>query len=249
MRYGSHEDQLLDPVDAYDRIAAVYGELRLPRKAYLAKVEELVAARVPKNSYQMLDIGGGDGSRALRIARTSGIQHIVLLEPSEKMRAKADAACEIWPMRAEDLVKDQANSRREFSVITCLWNVFGHIRSGYRLDLLNRLGRCLSPEGLLFIDVHHRYNVREYGILKTAARMVCDLLVPGESNGDVTVHWNRGGIRCSTYGHVFTQGEMHMLIQASGLQLVEEVFVDYESGEVRKKKSEGNLFYVLRCRP
>jgi SAM-dependent methyltransferase len=233
-------------VDAYDRIAPVYGELCRPRKAYLAKIEKLIAARVPKGSQQMLDIGGGNGSRALRIARATGIERVILLEPSARMRAAADPACEIWPIRAEDLVERENDTNREFDVVTCLWNVFGHIRSGYRLDLLRSVGGYLLPNGLLFMDVHHRYNVREYGILRTAARMACDALVPGGNNGDVTVHWNRGGIQCSTYGHVFTQGEMHLLIQASGLQLVEEIFVNYESGEIRKKKTEGNLFYVLR---
>lgn len=238
-------DEVLDPVPAYDRMATVFAEMSLRRRTYLRKIEELVIARVPANSQSLLDVGAGDGSRAVRIARAAGIHKIVLLEPSEKMRRGADASGEIWPIRAEGL-NDAAPAGRSFDAITCLWNVLGHIRPQERLNVLKALRQLLSPNGLLFVDVNHRYNMRTYGIWRTAGRIVYDRVFPSENNGDVTMHWDVRGTACSTYGHVFTQLEMQRLIGGGELVTKEAIFVDYASGEIRRSALKGNLFYVLR---
>ncbi|HEY1801974.1 MAG TPA: class I SAM-dependent methyltransferase [Terriglobales bacterium] len=240
-------DEVLDPVAAYDRVAPVFAEIALRREAYLRKIEELVIARVPANSRSLLDVGAGDGSRAVRIARAAGIHKIVLLEPSAKMRRGADTSCEIWPIRAEALRGTVAEGR-SFDVIICLWNVLGHIRLQDRLNVLRELARLLSQDGMLFVDVNHRYNMRAYGFWRTVGRMAYDRLVPAQSNGDVVVSWGLGKTTCSTYGHVFTQREMADLIADAGLKITEKIFVDYESGDVRRSGLQGNLFYVLRRR-
>ena len=59
-------------------------------------------------------------------------------------------------MRAEDLHLVQA----EFDIITCLWNVLGHIFPfARRIEVLRKFARLLSPQGKLFIDVSHRYTL------------------------------------------------------------------------------------------
>jgi 2-polyprenyl-3-methyl-5-hydroxy-6-metoxy-1,4-benzoquinol methylase len=243
MSYGDDNGVLLDPVAAYDRVAPVYARLAEQRRAYLEAVDRLVAAEIPEGSRTLLDVGAGDGARARRIAEAAGLRDLVLLEPSPAMRSHCPAGATIWAMRAEDLDR-QAGS---FDVVTCLWNVLGHVfPADARIEALRQFGRLASPEGRVFVDVNHRYNARHYGALATAMRLLRDWVSPGDGNGDVTVIWNVGGQRCSTTGHVFTEREFERLAQTAGLHVEKRFVVDYASGETRRRSSEGNLLYVLR---
>lgn len=239
---------VLDPVAAYDRVAPFFSEISGRRKRYLDSVDELTIARVPAGSRSLLDVGAGDGKRALQIARKAGLGEVVLLEPSGKMMKDSGSFPETWKIRAEDLGLGNAGpANRRFDVITCLWNVVGHIRPAEtRLQVIRQLGRLLSPNGLLFLDVNHRYNVGSYGLLRTAGRFLYDQLSPGESNGDVTVSWSFGDNHCRTYGHVFTDREVRQLAVEAGLAISERIVVDYETGEVKRRGLEGNLLYVFR---
>jgi 2-polyprenyl-3-methyl-5-hydroxy-6-metoxy-1,4-benzoquinol methylase len=113
-----------DPVAAYTFLAPHYADLSSRRERYLRAIEDAVVARVPAGSNSLLDVGAGDGSRALHIARKCRIPNIVLVEPSLEMAATAAGIVKVWNVRAEELV-DASN---KFEVITCLWNVLGHVR-------------------------------------------------------------------------------------------------------------------------
>jgi hypothetical protein len=244
--------QLLDPVDAYDRLAPFYSEIANTRKKYLESIERLIIARIPSGSRSLLDVGAGDGTRALRIATGAGLDDAVLLEPSQNMVRSCPAATEVWAIRAEELDSRGSAARRawtgrKFDVIICLWNVLGHIRpAATRTQVLGELGGLLSSQGLLFVDVNHRYNVRSYGLCKTFSRLIYDQFSPGEANGDVIASWKCGTSHCATYGHVFTHQEIRKSVAASHLRVEERLVVDYDSGMVRKSSFEGNLLYVFR---
>jgi SAM-dependent methyltransferase len=245
-------DEILDPVVAYDRIAPFFSDISDRRKRYLASIDRLVAAMVPSGSRSLLDAGAGDGRRALLIAKDCGLDEVVLLEPSPGMMKEPAAASAVWKLRAEDLGPERAGvegCNRHFDVITCLWNVLGHIRPEVaRLHVLRELGELLSPEGRLFVDVNHRYNSRAYGLFQTVGRFLHDRLSPNEANGDVTVSWNFGKEQYRTYGHVFTDQEIRRLSEQANLVVCERVVVDYETGETRDRAWDGNLFYVFRRR-
>ncbi len=233
---------LLDPVTAYDRLAPIYARLADERRAYLDAVERLIVAEAPQGSRSLLDVGAGDGARAWRIARATGVQELVLLEPSAAMRSHCPAEATAWAMRAEDLHSRQGS----FDVITCLWNVLGHLfPSAARVETLRQLARLAAPAGKIFIDVNHRYNARHYGTAATALRFLRDRVAPGDANGDVTVTWDIDGSPCATRGHVFTQAEFTRLARAAGLSIEKRFVIDYASGEIRRRSWEGNLLYVL----
>lgn len=242
---GLPPNELLDPVAAYDRLAPYYSEFSKRRAAYLRSVDEQIAARMPVRASSLLDIGAGNGARALRIADAVGISRIALLEPSARMLGEARTGCEVWRIRAEDLDVHGISDR--FDVITCLWNVLGHI-PGFdaRVCALSAAGQHLSPRGLLFVDVIHRYNINSYGATMTAARWLRDHIAPSGSNGDVNARWSTSNGEIATYGHVFTDQEMRRLTKESGLQCVERIVVDYENGEIRRASCMGNLLYVFR---
>jgi 2-polyprenyl-3-methyl-5-hydroxy-6-metoxy-1,4-benzoquinol methylase len=145
-------------------------------------------------------------------------------------------------MPAEDLHLIQ----RGFDVITCLWNVLGHIfPTAARLEVLHQFARLVSPQGRIFMDVQHRYNVRHYGAIPTAVRFLHDRLKWSETNGDVVVTWNVDEVRCTTRGHVFTHREFRSLAHAAGLNIEKHFVVDYDTGERRRWSIEGHLLYVL----
>jgi 2-polyprenyl-3-methyl-5-hydroxy-6-metoxy-1,4-benzoquinol methylase len=234
---------LLDPVAAYDRIAPVYARLAHQRREYLDAVDQLVIAEIPPGSRSLLDVGAGNGARAARIAAAAGLRDLTLLEPSERLRSYCPAQATIWAMRAEELYSRQGS----FDVVTCLWNVLGHILpSAARVEALRQFARLVSPHGKIFIDVNHRYNARQYGTLATAMRFLRDRVSTPGSHGDVRVEWNIDGHQCATTGHVFTHAEFSALSRATGLRIEKRFVIDYASGELRRRSFEGNLLYVLR---
>jgi 2-polyprenyl-3-methyl-5-hydroxy-6-metoxy-1,4-benzoquinol methylase len=236
-----------DPVAAYDQIAPFFDHLADKRAGYLRAIEALISARIPPGSRSLLDVGAGDGGRALRIAEQAQIAQVVLLEPSAGMRNRRTTGVEVWAIRAEELKTQNWQRDRRFDVITCLWNVLGHIpTASARASLFEQLAARLAPRGRIFLDVQHRYNARSYGGVKTAARFLHDQLLTKETSGDVTVSWPVAN-PCLTYGHVFTHRELRRLAEEAGLRILERVVVDYDDGYVRRFSFEGNLFYVF-CR-
>lgn len=243
-RHSHSPTEVLDPVAAYDRLAPYYSQFAKRRARYLRSIEEQIALRIPAGASSLLDIGAGDGSRTIKVATASRIPRVVLLEASAKMASAAPVGCEIWRTRAEEL--DVGTISERFDAIICLWNVLGHIR-GFenRAKALTAAARLLSPDGLLFLDVTHRYNARSYGIVMTTARWVRDHISPSDENGDVTARWQTAAGEISTYGHVFTDAEMRRLAASAGLKSVERVGIDYDTGAMCPSW-QGNLFYVFR---
>lgn len=246
-----------DPVAAYDRLAAQYDALSRRRELYLRGVEREIISRIPNGSRSLLDVGAGDGTRALQIASQSGTKRVVLVEPSRQMAGRSGGLAEVWPIRAEDLAVDAPaenhpawgpRTAERFDLITCLWNVLGHVPTPKkRLRALTAIAQLLPPEGRLFLDVNHRYNAQSYGIFCTGARWVHDSFVRKQSNGDITARWDSGDDTISTYGHVFTHSEIMRLADGAGLELEERLVIDYDDGRVRRFAFQGNLLYIF-CR-
>jgi 2-polyprenyl-3-methyl-5-hydroxy-6-metoxy-1,4-benzoquinol methylase len=230
---------MLDPVAAYDRIGPVFARIAEQRSSYLDSIDQLVISQIPPGSRSMLDVGSGDGARARRIAKARDIAQIVLVEPSVPMQ-RGDAT--VRTMRAEELHSIDA----QFDVITCLWNVLGHIfPAANRVQVLHQFARLISPQGRIFVDLHHRYNVRQYGAIPSVLRFLRDQLSWNETNGDVVVAWDVEQVRCTTHGHVFTHREFRSLAQSAGLRIDNQFVVDYATGELRKWRIQGHLLYVL----
>ena len=190
----------------------------------------------------LLDIGSGNGIRALRIARSLGIADVVLVEPSAGMRAQCREEVEYWSCEASQIPE----TARRFDLITCLWNTLGHLQdSRERVTVLARLKALLTPQGRIFVDVNHRYNARSYGWARTAFRALYDMVSPAESKGDVVASWQAGDERICSHGHVFTQRELLRVFDNAGLRVKTRWVVDYESGEAHRLSVLGNLLYQL----
>ncbi len=236
---------MLDPVVAYDRLAPHYSQFSNRRAAYLRSVEAHIQSRIPAGAASLLDIGAGDGSRTLRIAAAANLFRVVLLEPSSGMRSALPECAELWPVRCEAV--QVSNISQRFDVITCLWNVLGHVQGApTRARALGVAAELLSPGGLLFVDVIHRYNLPSYGLVMTAARWLRDQLAPSDTSGDVVDKWQTAAGEIKAYGHVFADREVRKLAESAGLECLERIVIDYETGATRRVGCLGNLLYVFR---
>jgi SAM-dependent methyltransferase len=232
---------VLSVLDAYDEFAPYYRSYSEGRAAYLRTIEDIVIAHAG-NPESMLDVGAGDGVRALRIAEEVGIRRIVLLEPSAGMRKRLQAPPwgEVWSFPVSEIPHTEA----KFQLITCLWNVLGHLPdSAERLRMLTRLRGLLVPGGALFIDINHRYNALCYGWTWSVCRLVRDTFSWHDRRGDVTVTWSLPARTLCTQGHVFASTEIERLRRAAGLRTVARWIVDYHSGAMRRFPMLGNLLY------
>jgi SAM-dependent methyltransferase len=200
--------------------------------------------RLAAGARSLLDVGAGDGVRAYGIARACGVSHLVLAEPSTVMAdyCRRVPGAEVWQVAAEELPE----SERKFDAVTGLWNVLGHVETGAkRLATLRRMRSLLADGGLIFFDVNNRYNARAYGLFKTAARALFDLVSPSETNGNVYFSWEIEGRRIRGRGHVFTPREVETLAWRAGLRVRERHVFDYVTGERRRFVLQGQLLYVL----
>jgi ubiquinone/menaquinone biosynthesis C-methylase UbiE len=205
----------------------------------------------------MLDVGTGDGHRAVRLASAFGAARLVLVDPSRPMvdlcrtqtaslsasgspddsldvtesRSRASyhppGRIEVWNCEAEAL---PVHSER-FDVITCLWNVLGAVDgTARRLEALRRMAALLAPGGRLYLDVHNRYNASTAGVWRVIGRHVIDVVRPSETNGVVTFTWRVAGQHIRSHGYLFSRRELRRLVTAAGLRMTREVFVDYADG-------------------
>jgi ubiquinone/menaquinone biosynthesis C-methylase UbiE len=229
------------PAAAYDAFAPYYESYAETRKRYHRRIDDIVIAHA-RHADSLLDVGAGDGRRALRIAQSAGVARVVLLEPSAGMRAQCPEGAEIWPWHVLEIPDDVPS----FEIITCLWNVLGHVQEAQqRLFVLARLKRLLSERGMIFLDVSNRYNAACYGWTKTLLRMTYDFFLRSEKHGDVIVSWEAGGRTIRTRGHVFTHAEMKRLFRTVGLKIVTRWVIDYETGAERNVPVAGHLLYQL----
>src|SRR5436305_1511969 len=121
----------------YELLAPHYRQISEMRAAYLRAVDRVILSRIPPDARSLLDVGSGDGVRAQRLAGVAGMARVVLVEPSPAMAdwCRATQATEVWQVKAEAL-----RATPSFAVVTCLWNVLGHIATpALRLEALRRM--------------------------------------------------------------------------------------------------------------
>lgn len=227
----------------YDALAPHYVEYARRRSAYLHGVDQCLVGWTSPGVASMLDVGSGDGSRAVRLAATIGATRLVLSDPSTSMveQCRRHSTSDVWCCAAEDLPDDPDR----FDLITCLWNVLAAVEgTSKRVQGLTRMCACLSPRGRIVLDVHNRYNIATAGVVRVAARMWRDLARPSDSNGEIDFLWDVAGQQIPSRGYLFTPREMSELVLAAGLRVVHRAYVEYDSGAVRGPWT-GQLMFCL----
>ena len=233
--------------DIYDALAPHYREYAERRSAYLSSVDWFILDHAPAGASSMLDVGSGDGVRAMALARQLEVSTIILSDHSKEMavRCRALGPTDVWQAAAQDL----PDTDRRFDVITCLWNVLGHLPDrANRIKALTRMKGLLSDRGVIFFDVNNRHNASAYGWGKVLGRIIIDTLHHDDRRGDASFDWRIGDKVFPAMGHLFTPAEIDTIITASGLRTDARIAVDYASGAVSRSPLRGQLVYRVMVR-
>lgn len=231
--------------DIYDRMAPHYRAYSDQRTAYIDAVNDTVLEFMPHNAEWMLDVGSGDGVRAVDLAHRGGIDNLVLLEPSAEMVKLCSGlpVNDIWHGTAADLPEMHQPG---FDLITCLWNVMGHMPgTAARVDALKRMGRLLKSGGRIILDVNNRHNSSAYGKFTVFCRQILDAIFPDERRGDVSFMWDIAGEKIPANGHLFTPTEMLDLFSRAGLRLSRSFAIDYKNGKRSNDLCQGQIIFIL----
>lgn len=235
-------DELLDPRAFYDALAANIGEYASRRKVYLDAVDELIVGRCQK-AESMLDIGCGDARRTAHLAERLGVHELELLDQSRQMLNLARLNNPRAVQHLADISETGVIGNGNFDLIVCLWNVLGHVPGARRLVALLNMRLVLGPGGRLFLDVNNRYNAQAYGWRRVAGNIVRNCF--NGRSGEVIVSISVEDWTFRTRSHVFTRCEMRRLFRAADLRVINEWFVDYETGELHQSQWAGQLVYEL----
>lgn len=224
--------------DAYDRYAG-------NRRAYLDAVDRLILDRAPKGTaHRYLDVGAGDGRRTAVIAAGVGAASVTVVDNCGPMLA----GCRTHPSWriVEAPLEEFADDAVRYDLITCLWNVLGHVEDDARRGRALRNLRSLSaPGGQIFIDVNNRYNAGAYGMWRCARNMALDAVRRSDRTGDISFTLRIGHEAVPSSTHLFSPFEIRRLIRDAGLRVVDEIVVDYRTGRVRRSVFAGQMLFEL----
>lgn len=229
----------------YDLIAKEYKNISLKKKIYLNSVNKIIIKYLRKKK-NILDAGSGDGLRLEKIRKKLKNKNFSAIEPSKKMYGlfKKNSKIPIKNIGLEN-IKDL---NQKFDAITCLWNVFGHVSTNEkRLNILKDIKKKLNPKGYLIFDVNNRHNAKQYGIIKIIYRVLVDKFFFNEKRGDAKYEIIQENKKVKGNGHLFTIGEIELLIKKSNFQLKKVYFVNYSNGKVEKTPFFGQILVILEA--
>jgi SAM-dependent methyltransferase len=230
----------INSVEYYDKVASSYSEMINKRKDYLLAIEnEIYQIKKVKN---YLDIACGDGIRSLRIIKNIKPSKSVLLDESPEMlkHVNMDNDRDSILLVNQDFLNFESNIR--FDLITCLWNVFGHLPSrSEKSKFVEKMFSLCEKNGKVYLDINNRYNIRHYGVknfLKTVFKDAIHLKNRGKFKLKLP-----NNVMSSVYIH--TPWELDKMINSAGFSIDEKAYFDYESGERVQNFWNGQILYKL----
>ncbi len=238
--------------EIYDQFAPYYKHYSKNKSRYISAVDSLVLDHVP-HARHVLDVGCGDGSRGVRLARAMSCKELMLVDSSKMMIDLANSfkGENIDVVRSDISLAEPGHRlpQRHFDVVLCLWNVLGHIAdSSGRIQALLNIRESMTDQGKLLVDISNRYNVAYYGPKKVATNVLRNLLYYRTDNGDFAYTIDAGDIKINSYCHFFTPKEFPKLCKKAGLKIEKKMYVDYTDGSLTNILA-GHIFYVVRKDP
>ena len=224
----------------YDMMAGEYSDVSKKKEVYLSSVNQIVVNHAPDIIKYYLDAGAGDGIRSMILAQSVKAKYTILIDSSREMvrLSKASNALEVHHTSIADY-----KSQYKFKLITCLWNVLGHINSkGERIESLINLGNMLDNDGIMIIDVSNKYNIN-YGIHNVIKNLLTDY-TPFKSYKSGWFNFRFKNQELPVYLH--SPKEFRKMVQQAGLKIVKFYGVDYSTGKVRVNSIfQGQSVFVI----
>ncbi len=222
----------------YDSIANSYSAQSNERLSYLNAIDDLVVEKMKGYSnLNYLDIGSGDGRRALKIAKELNLSKLSLLDDSAGMLRLLDDKQVIH----HEVSFFEFNTNEEYDFISCLWNVLGHFPSkNHRIEFFHKIDNLLSEKGILIFDVNNRYNISYYGFENVMNNVMKD-----RSNEEESGWFSLGDTQTSTKVYIHNPFDISEYLKDTSLQIIDTLYINYETGKLEKTFFEGQLVYVI----
>ena len=146
-------------MEDYSALSGTYAGISERRRRYNTAVDNHFVALAQAAGGRWLDVGTGDGKRALELNRLLS-KDLTVVEPSSLLEDSFELKNpEVNVIRASF---DEIDESLTFDVVSALWNVVGHVDS---LELfLAQVWNLLDDDGLLFFDVNSPFNWRRFGL-------------------------------------------------------------------------------------
>lgn len=229
----------------YNKLAPFYREYSIGRSSYILAVDKILQKELTADKNSLLDLGAGDGERLLNALREhkTYLDNIYMVENSPNMIKQIN--CPTYAKIIQDDFSSKTfNLKKQFDVISCLWNVLGHISERNILQALTNIKHHLSPKGIAIIDINNRQNIKQY---KWNAIKNCfkDIFLYNYKNGDINFSMDIRGNIVPAKVHLFSCNEFEGLIEKSGLIIKKRHFINYQTGKKVRNRFSGQICYIL----
>jgi len=224
----------------YKSISSLYQEISSRRAHYLQSIDELIIESIITPIHNYLDVGAGDGLRSMIIAEKATPSKIVLLDNCADMFDARRITNSNVSFITEDI--KYYNSEIKFDLVTCLWNVFGHVGNiADRQESLSKIYNLLNDKGLFIIDINNRYNIKNYSYLEVFKNKLKDFARMKNSG-----YYPLGQRKDKTQVYIHHPFEFEKMAENVGFKLLQKKYVNYDSGKIEKTHNDGQLFYVFQ---
>lgn len=199
----------------YSRIAGTYRGLVEPRRFYLEAVDRRFRDISRITGARWLDVGTGDGSRALALNSVIA-KSLTVVEPSSLLPESFEEDHPDTVVIRRSL--NDAAISESFGLISALWNVVGHVES--LPGFLAKCSELLDDDGVFFFDLNSPFNLKRFGLRAVARNFF-------SKSDEYSFQWNPSlpDSRVKFYRVSYVLDQLSLLGFRSTVS-----FVDYESG-------------------
>lgn len=226
----------------YDKVAPFYRQISEERGNYLLGVDKIISAFIVGKK-SLVDLGSGDGIHIAKLSKRAKINNIVLVDNSHEMFRLSKL---IPGVRVEKSSIVNFTPKEKFEVVTCLWNVLGHMESvgDVKKVIINIDKNILKINGLLLLDVNNKYNVFSYGLWRVVKNIISDIFNPNK-NKYAEFYKNISCAKIKMRVHFSTPYEIENYIKETSLKIIKKLYINYETGKIENSFWKGQILYII----
>lgn len=239
--------------DHFDALADQYDTYSSVRNKYLLAINRFIVRRIKQEGLingKILDIGCGTGTRAKAIFSAMPKIEVYGSDISTKMLAIASTKGLSGLIRCDMSFLPFQNE--SFDAITCLFNVIGYLGiHAQRVKAFQEFNRVLRSNGLLFVDFMNRWHLGEglnfrRSILVTWMIYIRSLFPDFQNQGNQYFNLTLNGKNITGFVHGFSHREIQGLLSEGKFNIVDDLVIGYDSGELKRHRWQGQYFFIAR---